>query len=101
MEQLTEDIQSIQQQLRACLKERTALESEKNTLENLLSSNLLRRKEELQQELEEISMADKKQQLEVHTTELDHLCATIEQNRSRLEGIYVVQYCVCVTLSFV
>ena len=62
------------------------LESAKNKLENLLSSNLLRRKEQLVQELEELSMADHRQQLEMQTAELDHLCSNINTTRSRLEG---------------
>ena len=95
MEQLSEEIQSLQQQLRACLQQRTKLESQKNTLDNLLSSNLLRRKEQLQQELEEISLDDNRQQLEMKTAELEHLLVTMEQSRTRAEGVSV---CVCVVL---
>ena len=62
------------------------LETEKNKLENLLSSNLLRRKEQLVQEMEELSMADHRQELEMQTAELEHLCSTINTTRSRLEG---------------
>ena len=90
---MSEEIQSLQQQLRACLQERTKLESQKNTLDNLLSSNLLRRKEQLQQELEEISLDDNRQQLEMKTAELEHLLVTMEQSRTRAEGV-----CVCVVL---
>ena len=86
VEQLSEEIQSLQQHLRSCLQERTKLESKKNTLENLLSSNLLRRKEQLQQELEEISLEDNRQQLEMKTAELEHLLVTLEQSRARSEG---------------
>ena len=89
VEQLSEEIQSLQQQLRSCLQERTKLESQKNTLENLLSSNLLRRKEQLQQDLEEISMEDNRQQLEMKTAELEHLLVTMEQNRGRADGVYM------------
>ena len=97
MEQLSEEIQSLQQQLRACLQQRTKLESQKNTLDNLLSSNLLRRKEQLQQELEEISLDDNRQQLEMKTAELEHLLVTMEQSRTRAEGVSVC-VCVCCTL---
>jgi len=38
------------------------------------------------QELEELSLGDRKQQLEMQTAELEHLCATIDANRARLEG---------------
>ena len=87
---MSEEIQSLQQQLRACLQERTKLESQKNTLDNLLSSNLLRRKEQLQQELEEISLDDNRQQLEMKTAELEHLLVTMEQSRTRAEGLCVL-----------
>ena len=39
------------------------------------------------QELEELSLTDHQQQLEMQTTEFEHLCATIEQTRGRLEGL--------------
>jgi len=39
------------------------------------------------QELEELSHTDKRQQLEMQTAEFEHLCATIEQTRGRLEGL--------------
>jgi structural maintenance of chromosome 3 (chondroitin sulfate proteoglycan 6) len=87
VERLGEEVQTLQQQLKECLRERTELESEKNKLENLLSSNLLRRKEQLVQELEELSMADHRQQLEMQTAELDHLCSNINTTRSRLEEV--------------
>ena len=92
VEQLSEEIQSLQQQLRVCLQERTKLESQKNTLDNLLSSNLLRRKEQLQQDLEEISLDDNRQQLEMKTAELEHLLVTMEQSRTRAEGVYMYVY---------
>ena len=92
VEQLSEEIQSLQQQLRVCLRERSKLESKKNTLDNLLSSNLLRRKEQLQQDLEEITMDDNRQQLEMKTAELEHLLVTMEQSRTRAEGMYI---CIC------
>ena len=39
------------------------------------------------QELEELSLTDHQQQLEMQTAEFEHLCATIEQTRGRLEGL--------------
>lgn len=84
---LSEEIQSLQQRLRTSLKQRTKLESEKNTLENILFSNLLPRKEELQQDLEEVTVSDARQQLEMQSEEFEHLCANIAHNRSQLEEI--------------
>lgn len=89
MEQLTEDIQSIQRELRTCMQERTTLETKKNNLENVLGNDLLKSEAELCRELEEISLSDKKQQLEMTSTELSHLDATIVQNQERYGGVYV------------
>ena len=59
----------------------------KNTLENLLSNNLLRRREELQQDLEDLVVTNSRQQLEMRTTEFEHVCKNIEHVRKRQEGI--------------
>lgn len=88
MEELTEDIQSMQSELKACMLERTELETKKNDLENSLTNNLLKTKTELQRELEEISLSDKKQQLEMTSEELSHLDSTIVQNQERYGGVY-------------
>lgn len=99
MEQLTEDIEAVQQELRTCLQERTALETKKNNLQNALTNNLLRTKAELHRELEEISLSDKQQQLEMAGTELSHLDATITQNQERYGGVCVCDWynvCGCV-----
>lgn len=87
-----------------CVSTFSQLESEKNKLENLLSSNLLLRKDQLVQvnphlltvhitlahtvwqEVEELTMGDHRQQLEMQTAELEHLCTNINTTRSRLEG---------------
>ena len=86
VEQLSEDIDSMQLELRACLQERTDLEAKKNDLQNILTNNLLKTKTELQRELEEISLSEKKQQLGMTATELSHLEATIVQNQERYGG---------------
>lgn len=87
VEKLTEDIQSLQQQIRSCLAARTQMESQKNTLDNLLSNNLIRRKDELAREIEELSLVDRRQQLEMQTASFEHICGSIEQTRSRLEEV--------------
>ena len=80
----------MQLDLRACLQERTALETKKNNLENALTSNLLKTKAEFQRELEEISLSDRQQQLELTNTELSHLDTTIVQNQERYGGTATV-----------
>lgn len=87
VETLEVEIQELQQKLRSCLSERTRLESNKNTLENLLSDNLTRRRDGLKQELEEISVEDRQQQLELMQTEFDHLLQLIDHNSSQLEEV--------------
>lgn len=86
VEELCNDIQSLQTEIGDCMKQRTKLETEKNTIENLLSSNLLRRREELEQDLEQVSLSGRKQQLEILTNEFQHLCSRIETNRIRMDG---------------
>jgi chromosome segregation ATPase len=87
VEELTEDIQSVQEELRSCIQQRTTLETKKNNLENVLGNDLLKSEAELQRELEDISLSDKQQQLEMTNTELHHLDATIVQNQARYGGV--------------
>merc|ERR1719245_807163 len=54
------------------------LEAQKNKLENLLTNNLNRRKDELVQALQEISVEDRKRQLENTTSEMSDLEGRIE-----------------------
>merc|ERR1712029_808615 len=58
--------------------ERMRLEAQKNKLENLLTNNLNRRKDELVQALQEISVEDRKRQLENTTSEMSDLEGRIE-----------------------
>ena len=68
------------------MQQRTTLETKKNNLENVLANDLLKSESELRRELEEISLSDKRQQLELTCTELSHLDATIVQNQERYGG---------------
>ena len=54
------------------------LEAQKNKLENLLTNNLNRRKDELVQALQEISVEDRHRQLENSQSELKDLAEKIE-----------------------
>ena len=90
MEKLTEDIDAMQQDLRVCLRERVELEAKKNDLQNTLTNNLLKTKADLERELEEISMSEKEQQLEMASTELNHLDGTIVQNQQRYGGRFSI-----------
>ena len=58
----------------------------KNKISNQLSGNLMRKREQLVMELQEISVEDRKQKLENSTRELQSLETAVETNMARLEG---------------
>lgn len=64
VDQLNDDIRRLKQDNKKAFAERMRLEAQKNKLENLLTNNLIRRKDELVQALQEISVEDRHQQLE-------------------------------------
>jgi structural maintenance of chromosome 3 (chondroitin sulfate proteoglycan 6) len=63
VDQLNDDIRRLNQENKAAFSARMSLEVTKNKLENLLTNNLIRRKDELVQALQEISLEDRKRQL--------------------------------------
>merc|ERR1712016_44714 len=63
------------------------LEAQKNKLENLLTNNLNRRKDELVQALQEISVEDRKRQLENTTSELSELEERIDTTSGNLKNL--------------
>merc|ERR1719228_1403322 len=64
VDQLNDDIRRLKTENKKAFAERMRLEAQKNKLENLLTNNLIRRKDELVQALQEISVEDRHQQLE-------------------------------------
>ncbi|KRX58660.1 Structural maintenance of chromosomes protein 3 [Trichinella sp. T9] len=70
LEELNRRILKLKESAKVLFNERSELETEKNRLENQLQKNLLRKKEELQLRLQEISMADRTQSLDSHQSEL-------------------------------
>lgn len=60
---LNDDIRRLNQENKEAFSQRMQLEVRKNKLENLLTNNLFRRKDELVQALQEISVEDRKRQL--------------------------------------
>ena len=64
VDQLNDDIRRLKTENKKAFAERMRLEAQKNKLENLLTNNLNRRKDELVQALQEISVEDRKRQLE-------------------------------------
>ena len=63
------------------------LEAQKNKLENLLTNNLNRRKDELVQALQEISVEDRKRTLENSQAELKDLTERIESTGKYFVGL--------------
>ena len=73
MDSLNDDIRRLKQENKMAFAERMRLEAQKNKLENLLTNNLNRRKDELVQALQEISVEDRKHQLTNTAAELSSL----------------------------
>ncbi|XP_023344565.1 structural maintenance of chromosomes protein 3-like [Eurytemora carolleeae] len=73
VDQLNDDIRRLKQENKKAFAERMRLEAQKNKLENLLTNNLVRRKDELVQALQEISVEDRHQQLENSINDLKSL----------------------------
>ncbi|KAG5329047.1 SMC3 protein, partial [Acromyrmex heyeri] len=61
---LNDDIRRLTKENKEAFAKRMQLEAEKNKLENLLTNNLVRRKDELVQALQEISVEDRQRQLD-------------------------------------
>ncbi|XP_022912891.1 structural maintenance of chromosomes protein 3 [Onthophagus taurus] len=60
---LNDEIQRLQKENKEAFSMRMKLEAEKNKLDNLLTNNLIRRREEVVHALQEISLEDRKRQL--------------------------------------
>merc|ERR1712193_170484 len=84
---LNDDIRRLKQENKQAFAERMRLEAQKNKLENLLTNNLNRRKDELVQALQEISVEDRKRQLENTQSELKDLAERIETTGNNLKGL--------------
>merc|ERR550534_1975251 len=73
VDQLNDDIRRLKTENKKAFAERMRLEAQKNKLENLLTNNLIRRKDELVQALQEISVEDRHQQLDNSVQDLKSL----------------------------
>lgn len=85
VDSLNDDIRRLKQENKKAFAERMRLEAQKNKLENLLTNNLNRRKDELVQALQEISVEDRKRQLENTTGELAELEKRIDTSNSSIK----------------
>lgn len=67
---LNDDIRRLNQENKEAFSARMQLEVKKNKLDNLLTNNLFRRRDELVMALQEISVEDRKRKLQICRTEL-------------------------------
>merc|ERR1712156_1034038 len=84
---LNDDIRQLKQDNKKAFAERMRLEAQKNKLENLLTNNLIRRKDELVQALQEISVEDRHQQLENCVSDLKSLEERLDITKSNMKGL--------------
>ncbi|XP_018019666.1 structural maintenance of chromosomes protein 3 isoform X1 [Hyalella azteca] len=77
VDQLNDDIRRLTQENKEAFTRRMKFEADKNKLENLLTNNLNRRKDELMQALQEISVEDRKMQLDHSQSEIVRVDARI------------------------
>lgn len=73
MDKLNNDIKQLTQENKTAFALRMKLEADKNKLENLLTNNLIRRRDELLQALQEISVEERKRTLESSRLELNNI----------------------------
>ncbi|KAJ8673058.1 hypothetical protein QAD02_004319 [Eretmocerus hayati] len=73
LDQLNKDIKRLTKENKEIFVERIRLEADKNKIENLLTNNLVRRRDELLQTLQEISVEDKKHRLSSLKSQLKEL----------------------------
>jgi len=85
VDQLNDDIRRLNQENKAAFSSRMSLEVTKNKLENLLTNNLIRRRDELQQALQEISVEDRKRQLNNCQNDLTAVVEKIKKVNTDLE----------------
>ena len=87
VDQLNDDIRRLKTENKKAFSERMRLEAQKNKLENLLTNNLIRRKDELVQALQEISVEDRHQQLENCVSDLKSLEERLEVTKNNMKGL--------------
>ncbi|XP_053978821.1 structural maintenance of chromosomes protein 3 [Hylaeus anthracinus] len=84
---LNDDIRRLTKDNKEAFAKRMRLEADKNKLENLLTNNLVRRKDELVQALQEISVEDRQRQLESSRAQL----ADIEKRLAKVNSDFKAQ----------
>lgn len=78
VDMLNDEIRRLTQLNKEAFSKRMKLEAEKNKLDNLLTNNLIRRRDELVQALQEISVEDRKRHLDQNSSDLSAINKKIE-----------------------
>lgn len=79
VDSLNDDIQRLQRENKEAFSMRMKLEAEKNKLDNLLTNNLIRRRDEVLHALQEISLEDRKRQLVNCKAEMEEIDKKIDK----------------------
>ncbi|CAG9761372.1 unnamed protein product [Ceutorhynchus assimilis] len=87
VDSLNDDIQRLQKENKEAFSTRMKLEAEKNKLENLLTNNLIRRRDEVLHALQEISLEDRKRQLTNSRSEVEEIDRKIEKVNRELSSM--------------
>ncbi|XP_066277071.1 structural maintenance of chromosomes protein 3-like isoform X1 [Branchiostoma lanceolatum] len=87
VDSLNDEIAALRQENKDVLKRRYDMEQRKNRLENKITDNLMRRREQLQMELQDISVESKKSRLDTAREELSTLARGMESTVARLDDI--------------
>ncbi|XP_018569420.1 structural maintenance of chromosomes protein 3 [Anoplophora glabripennis] len=89
VDSLNDDIQRLQRENKEAFSTRMKLEAEKNKLENLLTNNLIRRRDEVLHALHEISLEDRKRQLVNSKSDMEEIDKKIEKVNRELSSMEV------------
>lgn len=84
MDSLNDDIQRLKRENKEACSSRMKLEAEKNKLDNLLTNNLIRRRDEVLRALQEISLEDRKRHLINCRTEVEEIDKKVEKVNKEL-----------------
>jgi len=87
VDRMNTEIIQLKDSIKSVIKERSKLESAKQKLDDLLKSNLYKRRDELQQTLEESGIENRQEQLEMKRSELQSVSFTLDQTTRRLKDV--------------
>ena len=87
VDKLNDNIKQLTQQNKEALTERIRLEGDKNKLENLLHNNLMKKRDRLTNDLQEVSAEDRKNKLETLSQELQTVDSRVHEIKSRTKDL--------------